>query len=432
MKLKILLFLGTLPSLINSFFIGAATSSYQIEGHNSGINIWDEFTFEHNLHPVKNASNHFLQYEEDIKLLHEMGSKHYRFSISWSRIMPFYWNDIDPNAIQFYHNIIDECLSYNITPYITLYHWDLPQYLNTESINGWLDEEIIYYFKEYSILMFEEYSDKVKHWMTINEPLTTSRQGYGMDCSFAPYKCSLENQFLSAHYQLLAHAHVGYYYLNHYEGEIGLVMNTNWFEPKNEESIGNSHLLMDENLGWFLEPLLTGMYPSTLEKYTQSFSFHEQIILMNSFTFLGINHYTTYYIDENKIISVDPNWITTKANWLFNVPFGAFKVFNYINERYTDTTPIYITECGMPQINKGLMDIERVNYLSGYLSEIMRTENKNIRGFFVWSLLDNFEWARGYNESFGIIDVDYENNYKRSPKLSYYWLQQLNKFILHE
>lgn len=429
MKLKILVFLVNLPSIVNSLFIGAATSSYQIEGHNKGVTIWDEFTFEHNLQSVNNASNHYLQYKEDIKLLSEMGSKHYRFSISWSRIMPYYWNGIDEEAIDFYHNVIDECLCYNITPYVTLYHWDLPYYLNTESINGWLDENIIYYFKQYSILMFEEYGNKVKNWMTINEPLTTSRQGYGMDCSFAPYKCSIENQFISAHYQLLAHAHVGYYYLNNYNGDIGLVMNTNWFEPKNANSVNNSNLLMDENLGWFLEPLLNGTYPACLDNFTQSFTFHERNLLKNSFTFLGINHYTTYYINENKEISVDPNWITTNASWLYNVPFGARKVFNYINDRYCDNIPIYITECGMPQLREGLMDIERVSYLSSYIFEIMNSYNKNIKGFFTWSLLDNFEWARGYNETYGIINIDYENNYKREPKLSYYWLQQLNNYL---
>ena len=421
---KFLLF-SLFISAVRPMFIGTATSSYQIEGHNKGISIWDEFTFDHNLHPVGNASNHFLQYKEDIRLIHEMGSRDYRFSISWTRIMPFQWNKIDPEGIQFYHNIIDECLSYNITPYVTLYHWDLPHYLNTKEINGWLDEKIIYYFKEYSIQMFEEYGDKVRYWFTINEPLTTARQGYGEDCSFAPYKCSFENQYLSAHYQLLAHAHVGHYYLSHHDGDIGLVINSNWFEPKNNASVNYANEYMDNTLGWFLEPLLYGDYPESMLEKTPSFTDTDKLLLLNSFSILAINHYTTYYVDEKNTVSVDSNWIQTGASWLYTVPFGAYKLFDYIHTKYSETLPIYITECGMAQSLDSLTDLDRIHYLSGYLYEIERLQHDTIKGFFVWSLLDNFEWARGFNESFGIIQVDYANNFERTPKSSFYFLKNM-------
>ena len=143
MKLTFILF-SLLCARINSFFVGVATSSYQIEGQNKGISIWDSFLQNKNLHPVGNATNHFLLYKDDIKLMNDLGIKHYRFSISWTRIMPFEWNKIDPEGIQFYHNIIDECLKYNITPYATIYHWDLPNYLDV-NMGSWLNEEIIYY-----------------------------------------------------------------------------------------------------------------------------------------------------------------------------------------------------------------------------------------------------------------------------------------------
>lgn len=421
MKFFAILFL--LPSFVSCMFIGAATSSLQIEGHNKGITIWDEFVHEYHFHPVCNASNHFEQYEQDFELLRQMGSTHYRFSISWSRIMPFRWMEVDTEGIQFYHDMIDTLLSKNITPYVTLYHWELPHYLNTPEINGWLDENIIDYFFNYSCLMFEEYGDKVKNWMTINEPLTTSLQGYGETCSFAPLQCSKENQYLSAHYQLLAHAKVGYYYLNHYKGDIGLVINSNWFEPTTKDAIPNSIAMMDRTLGWFLNPILFGSYPSILEGETIPFSEDEMIELLNSFSFLGINHYTSYYIDEQNQISTDPNWLQSKANWLYVTPFGARKLFEYIHEYYTTTIPIYITECGMPQVRDPIVDLDRVYYLSSYLYAIESLQYNNIKGFFVWSLLDNFEWTQGFNESFGIIHVDYENNYKRTPKLSYYFLK---------
>lgn len=421
--MKCITFLFLLPSVVSSMFIGAATSSLQIEGHNNGKTIWDDFLNEHNYHPINNASNHFLQYEQDFQLLKDMGSTDYRFSISWSRIMPNHWLEIDPEGIQFYHNIIDTLLSLNITPYVTLYHWELPHYLNTEEINGWLDSRIIYYFLDYSILMFEEYGDKVKHWMTINEPLTTSLQGYGETCSFAPLKCSFENQYLSAHNQLLAHAHVGHYYRTHYLGDIGLVINSNWFEPTNEFAITYAQEWMEKTLGWFLHPIIYGQYPPSLTNFTTTFTEQEKLLLLNSYTFVGINHYTSYYVNENNHIRTDPNWLQSKASWLYVTPFGIRKLFQYIRDYYNITIPIYITECGMPQVKDPILDLDRVYYLSSYLYEIQQLNYENIKGFFVWSLLDNFEWTQGYNESFGIINVDYENNYTRTPKLSYYFLK---------
>lgn len=420
--MKILTILFFLPSVVSSMFIGAATSSLQIEGHNKGITIWDEFVYDYHYHPVENASNHFLQYEEDFELLRQMGSNNYRFSISWSRIMPYRWMEIDRDGIQFYHNLIDSLLAKNITPYATLYHWELPHYLNTPEINGWLDEKIVDYFFDYSLLMFEEYGDKVKYWMTINEPLTTSLQGYGETCSFAPLKCSLENQYLSGHYQLLAHAKVGHYYLNNYNGDIGLVINSNWFEPTNTNAIPNSVAMMDKTLGWFLNPILFGSYPSILKDMTLPFSEEETIQLLNSYSFIGINHYTSYYINDKNEISFDKNWLQSKANWLYVTPFGARKLFQYIHDYYTSTIPIYITECGMPQVQDPILDLDRVYYLSSYLYSIDSLNYDNIKGFFVWSLLDNFEWTQGYNESFGIIHVNYDN-FIRTPKLSYYFLK---------
>tara|TARA_B100001248_G_scaffold257483_1_gene240065 strand:- start:2466 stop:3773 length:1308 start_codon:yes stop_codon:yes gene_type:complete len=416
--------------LANALFIGSATSSLQIEGHNKGITIWDEYVLEKNLHPINNASNHYIQYKEDIKLINDMGSKDYRFSISMSRIMPHKWMEIDEEGINFYHNIIDECLSYNITPYVTLYHWELPNYLSNDEFSSWLDYRIVNYFKEFAILVFEEYSDKVKNWMTINEPLTTSLQGYGEICNFPPGNCSLYNQYLSAHNQLLAHAHVGNFYMENYDGQIGLVINSNWFEPFNENSIIASNIMMNKTLGWFLDPIIRGTYPNVLFEnldFKFKFSETEQYLLKNSFNFIGINHYTTYYMDENFNYHYNDNWIKSKANWLYIVPYGIRKLLNYINIYYTNNYDIYITECGMPQVASSINDFDRIHYLSGYLFELQSLQYDNVKGFFIWSLLDNFEWIQGYNESFGIIEVNYNNNYQRTPKLSYYLFQSFLK-----
>jgi len=133
----------------------------------------------------------------------------------------------------------------------------------------------------------------------------------------------------------------------------------------------------------------------------------------------------TYYVDEKNTVSVDSNWLQTGASWLYTVPFGAYKLFDYIHTKYSETLPIYITECGMAQSLDSLTDLDRIHYLSGYLYEIERLQHDTIKGFFVWSLLDNFEWARGFNESFGIIQVDYTNNFERTPKSSFYFLKNM-------
>jgi beta-glucosidase/6-phospho-beta-glucosidase/beta-galactosidase len=415
-----------------SYFVGSATSSYQIEGWNKGKSIWDTYTENHNLQPVGNATNHYKLYKEDIKLMSELGIKHYRFSISWTRIMPFYFGQTDSDGLNFYHNIIDECLKYNITPYVTLYHWDLPQYLDTD-INGWLDETIISRFLEYSKIMFLEYGHKVKHWMTINEPLTTSNQGYGQTCNFAPGKCSEENRFISARNQLLAHAFVGDYYLKNYDGEIGIVLNSNWIQPIDVSSNGFANNQMDDMLGLFLHPLIYGTFPDSLNSKVQRFNQAEQNILKNSFNFIAINHYTTYYINAQGMNSVDPEWESAQSSWLFDAPNGLSKLLKYIDENYNDNNyPLYITECGFSQKNDGILDIQRVHYLSGYLREFdkcYQSGMKNLKGFFVWSLLDNFEWSSGYKETFGIVNVDRKNNYKRTPKLSAKFIKEFIKTL---
>ena len=431
MKIRSILMLSAVLSIgASGFFVGTATSSYQVEGSNVGESIWDIYTKKKNLEQVGDAANYFKMFREDIRWMYELGIKHYRFSISWTRIMPDEVGIVNPQGIRFYHDVIDECLKYNITPYATIYHWDMPGYIDTK-FNGWLNESIVNLFYQYSLILFSEYGDKINHWMTINEPLTTSSQGYGPACNFAPGKCSLQNKYLSARNQLLAHAYVGNYYLDHYPGEIGIVLNSNWIEPKNDKSIAFARAEMDDTLGLFLDPLIYGEFPSSLKNRTTPFTPIQKEILKRSFNILCINHYTTYYVNENGHNSVSGEWEQGQSSWLFNAPFGLNRLLHYIYDRYTNQTPIYVTECGFSQKNDRLLDIERVHYLSGYLSQFQKSMDqgiKTLKGFFVWSFLDNFEWSSGYNETFGIIRVDRENNYERRHKLSAYFLRDFINF----
>jgi beta-glucosidase/6-phospho-beta-glucosidase/beta-galactosidase len=414
-------------SKATSILIGSATSAYQIEGHLPGVSIWDTFTQIKNLQPVGNASNHYLLYKDDVKLMYDLNLRNYRFSISWTRIMPHKWNVIDNNGIQFYHNLLDELSLYNITPYVTLYHWDLPEYLSP----GWINPEIVEYFLNYSKIIFSEYDSKVKFWMTINEPLTTSLQGYETG-EFAPGLRSLK--YLSGHYQLLAHAYVASFYKEHYNGKIGIVLNANWFIPKNNNTLSHqkAHIALMKNFGWFADPIFFGNYPkeiledagNTLPPFTEE----EKLMLASSSDFLGLNHYTSYYIDEKGDISVDPNWTRAQSSWLYSVPYGMYKILHFIKDRYGNI-PIYITECGFSMKSDTHLDVDRIQYLTGYLSQVIKSEKEgvNVKIFFVWSLLDNFEWASGYNETFGIVYVDNINkNYTRIPKKSALILSEIN------
>lgn len=414
----ILFFILPLIYALDDFFIGVSTSSFQIEGQLPGITIWDKFLSERPyLTPVGNATNHFLLFKEDVKMMYDLGIKHYRFSISWTRIMPYEWNVIDKDGIQFYHNLLDELHKYNITPYVTLYHWDEPAYLYP----SWTRPEMVEYFLNYSKLMFKEYDSKVKHWMTINEPLTTANQGYG-NGGFAP---GIKNQqILAGHHQLLAHAHVGYYYKTHYNGSIGIPINSNWYEPIDQYSWQQANNQLQWNLGWFAQPLFTGQYPDIMKESTTPFTPEEQHMLMNSYDFFALNHYTTYYVNQYGQGSTDPSWTPAQSSWLFDAPIGMNRVLHYISENYNNTLPIYITECGFSMRNDRQDDVDRIHYLSGYLNETIKCidDGINVKGFFVWSFLDNFEWASGYNEKFGIVYVD-RNTFKRTPKNSAYMIK---------
>jgi beta-glucosidase len=347
--------------------------------------------------------------------MYDLGIRNYRFSISWTRIMPYNLNYINEEGIEFYHNLLDELYDYNITPYVTLYNWDLPNYLSP----GWIYSNITDFFLEYSKIIFREYHYKVKFWITINEPLTTALQGYGSGI-FAP---GLENlQYLAGHYQLLAHGKVAKYYKENYNGKIGITLNSNWYEPKDTDpkSIENACKETIKNLGWFADPLFFGKYPDEIAQLTPAFTQDEQNMLKNSSDFLGLNHYTSYYVDYEGHITVDPTWTVAQSNWLYNAPFGMSKILHFIKVRYGNI-PVYITECGFSMRRDNLIDIDRISYLSGYLKEAERCEKEglNVKAFFMWSFLDNFEWASGYNETFGIVYVDRET-FERKPKLSAY------------
>lgn len=456
-----------------NFVFGVATSAYQIEGASGeggrGASIWDDFSrVEGRIVDGSNgdvAVDHYHRYEEDIDLIAKLGFDAYRFSISWSRIYPDgLGSQINMEGITYYNKLIDALVKKGIQPYVTLYHWDLPVHLHN-SMGGWLSKQIVNCFSTYAETCFANFGDRVKNWITINEPLQTAVNGYGIGI-FAPGRCERSNTepYLVAHHQLLAHAAaVSVYrkkYRDHQGGQIGLVVDCEWAEAysqKTEDKEAAARRL-DFQLGWYLDPIYYGDYPKVMREKIgdrlPEFSEEDIELLRNSVDFVGLNHYTTRFIahasespEESDFYKAQQmkrieKWeggetIGEKAasEWLYVVPWGIRKVLNYIAQRYNNP-PIYVTENGMDDedndlspLHEMLDDKLRTTYFKRYLAEVAQAvkDGVDVRGYFAWSLLDNFEWAQGYTKRFGLIYVDYKNGLSRHPKSSAYWFLRFLK-----
>ncbi|XP_031381639.1 beta-glucosidase 42 [Punica granatum] len=456
-----------------NFVFGVATSAYQVEGAASeggrGPSIWDAFC--RNKGKIVDESDgevavdQYHRYKEDIDLIAKLGFDAYRFSISWSRIFPDGLGaNLNDEGITYYNNLINTLLEKGIQPYVTLYHWDLPQHLH-DSMGGWLNKQIVEYFGTYAETCFANFGDRVKNWVTFNEPLQTAVNGYCYGI-FAPGRSENPSTepYLVAHHQLLAHAAAVSIYRKKYKdkqgGQIGLVLDCEWAEAnsdKLEDKVAAARRL-DFQLGWYLHPIYYGDYPEVMRErlgdQLPKFSDEEIEMLRNSVDFVGLNHYTSRFIAhaedspeeghfyKAQMMARIAQWeggesIGKKAasEWLYVVPWGIRKALNYIAHRYQNP-PIYITESGMddeendtPPIHEMLDDKLRVTYFKSYLAEVAQAieDGADVRGYFAWSLLDNFEWAQGYTKRFGLIYVDYKNGLSRHPKSSAYWFLRFLK-----
>ncbi|GLJ16017.1 hypothetical protein SUGI_0265670 [Cryptomeria japonica] len=456
------------------FLFGVATSAYQVEGAakqgGRGPSIWDVFSHTPGkIFDGKNgdtAVDQYHRYKEDVDLIARLGFDVYRFSISWSRIFPDgFGAEVNQEGIAYYNNLIDALIERGIQPSVTLYHWDLPQKLH-ESIGGWLNPEIVNYFKNYAETCFSAFGDRVKHWITFNEPLQTAVNGYSTGV-FAPGRCSDRSMsptgdsstepYLAAHHQILAHAVSVDVYRKKFQGKqggvIGITVDGEGAEPftDTEEDKEAAQRRLEFQLGWFLDPLFFGEYPATMRKKLgdrlPQFTASEVALLCGSVDFVGLNHYTTRYVmpqmekseeigfyddqDVHRIAEWEGRAIGEKAasEWLYIVPWGLQKVLMWLTERYK-RPKIYVTENGMDDedsqitsLEEALCDTKRVNYFKAYLTSVAEAirEGADVRGYYAWSLVDNFEWAQGYTKRFGLVFVDYQNDLKRHPKSSALW-----------
>ncbi|XP_025015895.1 beta-glucosidase 40 isoform X2 [Ricinus communis] len=445
-------------SFPKGFVFGTASSAFQYEGavkeDGRGPSVWD--TFSHSFGKILDFSNadvavdQYHRFAEDIQLMKDMGMDAYRFSISWPRIYPNGTGAINQPGVDHYNNLINALLAAGIEPYVTLYHWDLPQALD-DRYKGWLSPQIIKDFAIFAETCFREFGDRVKHWITFNEPHTFTIQGYDVGLQ-APGRCSIllhllctagnsaTEPYIVAHNVLLTHGTVVDIYRKKYKatqrGSVGISLDVMWFIPASNSTkdIEATQRAQDFQLGWFIEPLIFGDYPSSIRSRVgdrlPKFSKPEVALVKGSLDFVGINHYTTYYASEssggpiNKILndSLADSGATT-------LPFKGLKP---IGDR-ANSVWLYIVPEGMDDPNDllkpvkdALKDEKRIKYHNDYLTNLLasiKEDGCNVKGYFVWSLLDNWEWAAGYTSRFGLYFVDYKDKLKRYPKDSVKWFK---------
>ena len=453
-----------MKSFPQNFTWGAATASHQIEGawreDGRGPCIWDAFSHipgKTNLNQNADvACDHYHRVEEDVALMKAMGLKAYRFSFSWSRLLPQGRGAINEAGVAFYNRLIDALLANNITPWVTLYHWDLPLALQLE-MDGLINPEIADHFAHYAEICFERFGDRVKNWITLNEPWCSAVLGHGIGY-FAPGRISQTEPYLAAHNLIRAHGKIVDIYRRKFQptqkGVIGITNNCDWREPKTDSAADRAAAERGHEffLGWFADPIYRGDYPNCMRSAVGDrlphFTDADRAVIRDSSDFFGLNFYggmlaseppageavTTTVptgnggmaADQRVELSDDPAWEKTDMGWNV-VPDFCRKMLGWIDRRYNHP-PIYITEngCALPgedDVTVAVNDTRRVDFINRYLSAChaaINDDGVDLRGYFVWTLMDNFEWALGYSKRFGLHHVDFATG-KRTPKSSALW-----------
>jgi|TARA_B100002003_G_scaffold194551_1_gene184225 beta-glucosidase len=417
------------------FLFGVATASYQIEGATNVDDrcpsIWDTFCAKpgavYKQHNGDIACDHYHLYQDDLNLIADLGVDAYRFSIAWPRIIrPD--GTINQKGLDFYDRVISALEEKNITIMATLYHWDLPQYLDDQG--GWLNRETAYKFAEYVEVVSSYFGDRIDFYATLNEPWCSAFHGY-RDGKHAPGIADEKSGYQACHNLLLAHGlAIPILRKNAENSKHGIVLNFTPNYPANESAIDVADFADQEHTHWFIKPIMEGKYPEEVYQHyidvMPLISEEDMAVISAEIDFLGINNYTRSVIDKD---GQYPNYKKvelsdverTHIGWEV-CPEGLLKLLTDLNQAYS-LPPVYITENGAATDDKvidGAVDDEqRCRYYQSHLSSVDQAIRKgvDIRGYFAWSLMDNFEWSEGYKMRFGIVHVDYETQ-ERTPKRS--------------
>jgi len=431
------------------FYWGVASSALQTEGaafkEGKGPSIWDIFSEKkgniHGRHTPENACSFYYRYEEDLDLIQSMNIPNFRFSVSWPRILPQGRKHINPKGISFYDRLIDSCLERNIEPWLTIYHWDLP--LQLEMQGGWTNRDILGWFSDYTELLLTKYADRVKHWMVLNEPLVFTGAGYFLGVH-APGKKGMNNFLSAAHHAALVQA-AGIRQIKSFDEQlkVGTTFSCSDIssysnEPKDIEAAIRVNALLNR---FFVEPLLGYGYPIKdlpfVQRIEQFYKANDEQLLQASPDFIGLQNYTrevvkyawtTPYLHAKLISAKKRNAKHTLLQWEI-YPEG---IYNLIHQfaAYPEVKEIIVTENGAAFVDikseQEVLDTERIEFLKSYISQVRRAKKdcSKLKGYFVWSLTDNFEWAEGYSPRFGLVHIDYDNQ-QRTIKASGKWYKRL-------
>ncbi len=426
------------------FLWGAATSAYQIEGawneDGKGPSIWD--TFAHTPGKIRDGStgdvacDHYHRWREDVALMKTLGLKAYRFSISWPRVLPSGKTPVNPKGLDFYDRLVDALLEAGIVPFVTLYHWDLPQAL--QDLGGWANRDLAYYFADYAAVVARRLGDRVTYWTTLNEPWVISWIGHGWG-EHAPGLRNPKVALQVAHHLLLSHG-LAVDVLRDLVGpsaQVGIVLDLSPVYPASDNPKDRAASQWADGFRnrWFLDPLFRGSYPADMwalyGDLAPKVKPGDMAQIARRLDFLGVNYYTRAVVahDPKEKFQVRQVQVQTSEHtemgWEI-YPQGLFELLARLVREYK-VPAIFVTENGAAfndevTTDGQVRDEKRIQYLYVHIREAHRAiqEGVPLKGYFVWSLLDNFEWTYGYTKRFGIIYVDYQT-LRRIPKESAYW-----------
>ena len=429
-----------------NFIWGAASADYQIEGaydeDGKGAGIWDALSEGHVKHGENGnvACDHYHRYKEDVAIMKELGLKAYRFSVSWPRIMPRE-GEINEKGIQFYQNLVQELLDAGITPMCTLFHWNLPMWLHEKG--GWHNEAVSDYFADYAKVVVDALSDKVSFWMTINEPLCFVVNGY-ITGDHAPFERAFDDMTklmptatALTRNALLAHGKAVKVIRENAKltPRIGMALNGNiitpWGDSEEEIAAARAATFPDHatfsGLNWWADPMVKGTAPAMLANV---FSDEDFEIICQPLDFFGFNCYNSGNYDEytGKNEHVYSGMARTSMDWPIT-PDVLYWAVRFIHERYD--LPVLITENGMANLDFVMSDgkvhdPQRIEFMKTYIGGLKKAVEEGIPvlGYLYWSIIDNFEWAEGYDKRFGLVHVDYRTQ-ERTVKDSGYWYADL-------
>lgn len=435
-------------SFKKAFLWGAATAAYQLEGaafeDGKGLNIWD--TFSHingkiyDNHNGDVACDHYHRLEEDLDIMKELGFKAYRFSISWSRVIPNGTGAVNEAGIDFYNRLIDGLIARGIEPCMTLYHWDLPYALHLKG--GWLNDDSPLWFEEYAKLVKERFGDRVHCFMTFNEPHVFCGCGYFEGVHAPGYKLNKGELLRIGHNVMKAHGRAVIALRNGDPCTIGFASASCPAVPETEtteniDAARNTFFFSEFDAflfsdAYWADPIVLGKYPDWVMKYDgldkPTITEEDMKLINQPIDFLGMNIYNGKIVNTTGVQSNGVGNPRTLIGWPIT-PRALYWGPKFYNERYN--LPIIITENGMSchdavSLDGKVHDPNRIDYLHRYLAELKRAAGDGvpIDGYFVWSFIDNFEWAHGYNERFGIVHTDYATN-ERTLKDSAYWYKEV-------